>query len=501
MKLSHLQISHKLFLALTLTVTLVFVVSALMIIEVRGQILESRKLKTEHLVEIAYNIINYHYQGSVDGGGNVPKDVAQAEAWKELSQLRYAKNEYYWVNTPEPRMLMHPYKKDLVGKDLSNLKDPTGKNIFMEFTRVTNGADGQGFVDYMWPAPNAGAGAPPIPKISFVKLFPQWGWIVGSGIYIQDVNAQIWDIIKSGALKYAVVILLLIAVNVYIARTIRASLVTIANTVDKDILKVIDTVTSEVFALHKAAGTMKQVSKDTATRATVVASAAEEASTTSCVVSSATGQLSSSIKEISHKVDEATGIVAQAANESVYANEQIVTLSDASQKIGEIISLINDIANQTNLLALNATIEAARAGEAGKGFAVVANEVKNLAAQTSVATENIGNQIRDVQSATTSAVNAITHIGETINYLNSISKTIATAIEEQEIAANEIARNITQTTEGNKLVGSNIISVSESAHSTEESAERVSKSVDILNAQLDRLRASIGTFLETVKAI
>lgn len=276
---------------------------------------------------------------------------------------------------------------------------------------------------------------------------------------------------------------------------------TIANTVDKDILKVIDTVTSEVFALHKAAGTMKQVSKDTATRATVVASAAEEASTTSCVVSSATGQLSSSIKEISHKVDEATGIVAQAANESVYANEQIVTLSDASQKIGEIISLINDIANQTNLLALNATIEAARAGEAGKGFAVVANEVKNLAAQTSVATENIGNQIRDVQSATTSAVNAITHIGETINYLNSISKTIATAIEEQEIAANEIARNITQTTEGNKLVGSNIISVSESAHSTEESAERVSKSVDILNAQLDRLRASIGTFLETVKAI
>ncbi len=98
-------------------------------------------------------------------------------------------------------------------------------------------------------------------------------------------------------------------------------------------------------------------------------------------------------------------------------------------------------------------------------------------------------------------MNAITHIGETINYLNSISKTIATAIEEQEIAANEIARNITQTTEGNKLVGSNIISVSESARSTEESAERVSKSVDILNAQLDRLRASIGTFIETVKAM
>ncbi len=362
MTLPHLQISHKLFLALTLTILLVFSVSALMIIEVRGQILESRKLKTEHLVEVAYGIINYHYQNSVDGGGTIPKEAAQANALKELSQLRYDKNEYYWVNTPEPRMLMHPFKKDLVGKDLSNVKDPTGKQIFVEFAKVINGPNGQGFVDYMWPAPNAGVGATPIPKISFVKLFPQWGWIIGSGIYIQDVNAQIWDIIKSGALKYAIVILLLIAVNVYIASTIRASLVTIADSVDRDILKVIDTVGSEVSALHKAAGTMKQLSEDTANRSTVVASAAEEASSTSCVVSSATGQLSNSIKGISHKVDEATGIVAQAANESVYANEQIVTLSDASQKIGEIISLINDIANQTNLLALNATIEAARAG-------------------------------------------------------------------------------------------------------------------------------------------
>jgi methyl-accepting chemotaxis protein len=182
------------------------------------------------------------------------------------------------------------------------------------------------------------------------------------------------------------------------------------------------------------------------------------------------------------------------------ANVRVQSLSEAANKIGEVVSLITDIASQTNLLALNATIEAARAGEAGKGFAVVATEVKSLADQTAKATEEISAQIADIQSATGEAVDAIDSIGKTIRTVDEISSSIAAAVEEQGMATSEIADNVQQAAQGTEEVDTGIAGVREAAGETGSAAEQVLATGQELSTQANTLRMAVDDFLTKVKA-
>ncbi len=175
-------------------------------------------------------------------------------------------------------------------------------------------------------------------------------------------------------------------------------------------------------------------------------------------------------------------------------------MSDAAQKIGEVVNLISDIAEQTNLLALNATIEAARAGEAGKGFAVVASEVKNLANQTAKATEEIGTQFAEMQSVTDDAVGAIRTIAETIGEINAIADTISIAVGEQGSATREIAENTQQAAAGTQQVSGNIVGVTQASSETGAAAQEVLTAADELSKQAETLNGEIEAFIANVRA-
>ena len=274
----------------------------------------------------------------------------------------------------------------------------------------------------------------------------------------------------------------------------------LTRTFDEKVQGVVQTVASQATQMQSSAQSMSATAEESTKQASAVAAASEESAANVQTVASAAEELSSSIAEIGRQVSHSSQIAATAVTESAKANEMVQGLLNASQKIGEIVALINEIADQTNLLALNATIEAARAGEAGKGFAVVAAEVKNLATQTSKATEEIGSQITSVQGATQSAVNAIASIGKTISEIDQISTAIAAAVEQQGAATQEIARNVEEAAKGTQQVSSNIGGVTEAANSTGAVANQVLASARALTEQSGELRHLVNTFLTEVKA-
>jgi methyl-accepting chemotaxis protein len=245
---------------------------------------------------------------------------------------------------------------------------------------------------------------------------------------------------------------------------------------------------------------MAATAEEASRQATTVAAAAEEASVNVQTVAAATEELSSSVTEIGRQVTQSTKIAGEAVEEASRTNATVNGLSEAAQKIGDVVKLISDIASQTNLLALNATIEAARAGEAGKGFAVVASEVKSLANQTASATEEITAQVTAMQSATSRAVQAIGSIGGTIGTINEIATTIAAAVEEQGAATQEIARNVQGAAEGTHQVSANIVGVNQAAAETGVASEHVLTAAEELGRQAETLRSDVDSFLAQIRA-
>jgi len=252
--------------------------------------------------------------------------------------------------------------------------------------------------------------------------------------------------------------------------------------------------------LQTTAQSMTATAEETQRQSTAVAAASEQASSNVQTVASAAEELSSSVAEISRQVTESSRIAGQAVEDAQRTNKQVQALAEAAQRIGDVVKLINDIAGQTNLLALNATIEAARAGEAGKGFAVVASEVKSLATQTAKATDDIAAQIKAIQSATTDSVQAISGITGTIGRINEIATTIASAVEEQGAATQEIARNVQQASAGTSEVTSNIAGVSQAAADTGSASTQVLGAAGELAKQGEILRADVGKFLADIRA-
>ncbi|MEA1673473.1 methyl-accepting chemotaxis protein [Nitrospirillum sp. BR 11163] len=249
-----------------------------------------------------------------------------------------------------------------------------------------------------------------------------------------------------------------------------------------------------------AATSMTATADQTNSQANLVAEGSQEASANVQTVAAATEELSVSIKEIASQVAKSTTIATDAVRTADAANVQIMGLTTAAEKIGNVVELISSIAGQTNLLALNATIEAARAGDAGKGFAVVASEVKSLANQTAKATDEIAQQIANMQQVARESATSIQGVGRVIEEMRSITTGIASAVEEQNAATAEIARNVQQAASGTQEVTVTIQGVTQAAADTREAASQVMKVSGEISHETGRLGQAVDGFLAKIRA-
>ena len=500
-------------------------VACFWIVDQRSTLLAEKMQKTKNLVEIPYSQLQQQYES--EQSGKISRAEAQRRALENIRAMRYDGGNYFWINDEHPTMIMHAVKPELDGRDVSSFRDPAGTAVFVEFVKAAR-APGGGAVRYLWPKPGSEA---PVDKLSFVKRFEPWGWVIGTGIYIDDVN-DAWkeSARKACTVAFACLIpLLLVSLSSSrsILRRMRHMLERVGDMAAGDLTKRIDISSRDeigelaksfndfVDRLHgmiqsiaenaqqvasaseQLSATSQQISansEETSTQASVVSHATQQVSHNLQGVSTGAGEMTSTIQSIASSAHESAKVAQNAVQTAQSANTTVAKLGDSSAEIGEVIKVITSIAQQTNLLALNATIEAARAGEAGKGFAVVANEVKELAKQTAEATEDISRKISAIQTDTKDAVEAIGAITQVIHHISDLSSTIATAVEQQSATTNEMTRNVGDAARGSEEITRNIEGVAEAARGTSASAQESQKAADDLAEMASRLRVLLEEF-------
>jgi methyl-accepting chemotaxis protein len=414
---------------------------------------------------------------------------------------------YYFVYQDTTNIALPP-KKELQGKDLGDLKDKNDVYFVKDMRDQAN--KGGGFVSYIWPKPEAGD----TPKLSYAEMIPGTDFWIGTGVYIDNIDATKTTIsneinIKVKAFIYRMVIISgivfvgIAALCLVIVFGIGASLSRmIVNFEDVargegDLTKRIQINSRDELAklgelfnlfmdklqkiIRQLSGDSENIDSSSTELVAVAKDLADNANHTSDMsgnVSRAAEEMNATINEISHNAEKARSISDTAATKTSEAEASMAVLNKAAQSIGKVTDAIAEISDQTNLLALNATIEAARAGDAGKGFAVVANEIKELANQTVSATKDIRAQIDNVQSNTHATVGSIKELSDVIRDVNEIVSTIAAAVTQQSAATQEIVSNISSLSVGIQEANENVSQGSQVAEEITRDIEGVSSATD-----------------------
>lgn len=558
--LSSISVGKKLNLLVLISFISLIIVTIITLQDYKKSLMDDRKIKTQQIVEVATSLIRIYVDKS--NNGELSEAEAKNSAMEAVKLLRYEGENYFWINDMHPKMVMHPIKPQLDGKDISKSADPNGTLLFIDMVNKVK-ESGNGFVPYMWPKPGMNKDEP-MPKISFVQGIPEWDWIIGSGIYVDDVDRVFKaELIKVG--RIVLVIFLLVGfLGWKITGDIRKPLARISKSMKsladnesievtdhlrkdeiggmanalvylnekltearkleriqqeqnaqklkrqeylESIIKKFEEETSNSIATFASAVTeLSQTAESMGSNIDDVDMKAQDASTSSQhtaqnvnTVASASEEMSESIREISSQVSKSTEVVSEAVRRAEEAENSASSLQEATEKIGDVVGLIRDVAEQTNLLALNATIEAARAGEAGKGFSVVASEVKNLASQTTKATEDISKQIAAVQSVSGEVAGALEAIKNSIDNVNQYSGGIYAAVEEQSATTNEISSNMQTAAQEAHKVSESVTKITDSAGHARESSLQTLQASQMLSKEAEQLSSAVSIFLNEVR--
>lgn len=531
-----------------------------------NQLMEGRESRVVAVTEIATGLIE-HYQQQVDAG-KITEDTAKELAADAIREMRYSGNEYFWINDltrPVPKMIMHPMSPALEetildssnfnyatlakSQDGSVVRKLDNDNLFVAFNEAIQ-HHGDSFVEYMWPKPAAGGGVTEdrYKKLSFVTKNDRWGWVIGTGIYVDDVQAIYYEMVVAFVLVVAAVIAVLGVLSWHVRRWVLRRL---GGEVDET-AALVDRIaagdfsapitlrtgdTSSLLACIKVmaqnqAGlisTLRTLSNKLLGQATQLEASADQTATAMSQVREETTQAATAVHQMSATTTEVARSASSAAEYTRSADSEIRTgsaavestidairalsgnitnlasvlesLAAGGQEIGAVTKEIGDIAEQTNLLALNAAIEAARAGEQGRGFAVVADEVRNLASRTQVSTKEISEKIGRVQTGTGDAVATIkanqTQADQTIELARESGEALAsinTAMTQLADVNTQLASASEEMATVAQDVNQNMDSIASAINETFGNTTQISESSRQLRGMADELEQHLGRY-------
>ncbi len=538
--LGNMRIMYKILIILGIAVVGMLLMGIQSSMQLRDNLLDDRKVKTRHVVETAHSLVLYFAdQASV---GALSGEEARKQAMQAVKGLRYEEKEYFWINDMHSTMLMHPYKPKLDGQDLSGFKDPNGKKVFVEFVDAVREGDG-GFVDYLWPKPEHDE---PVAKISYVKSYSPWGWIIGSGVYLDDIEDIFWGNISKLLGMGAIIILVLSAASWVIVKAITQPLNRVKEVIIQvesagDLKQSTDIKQNDEVGVIAAAfdamlvkfqqfiAETKQAADQVAVSADKLGLITDRTSQEILNEQNQTEQVATAMNEMTATVQEVSRNAAQAAqsaqeaDQETSAGKQVVDatmnsidqlarevenatgvihkLEEDTESIGKVLDVIRGIAEQTNLLALNAAIEAARAGDQGRGFAVVADEVRTLAQRTQESTQEIQQMIETLQSCSQNAVrvmesgrnqaqDSVTQAAKAGESLDTITQVVA--------RISDMNTQIASAAEEQGVVAEeilrNVVAISEGAQKNSIDAQETAAAGHELKTLSDQLENQISVF-------